>query len=114
VPLTEARAGKVSRVTKVQVRAGLGVHCPNCQGEVHLVAAMALRDVTLCPACDAQAPAAQGLLRYFALHKALRPQDASEVSGLVGQWLAAVTAQLQAKHGDGLAAEAEAWWARYK
>jgi hypothetical protein len=99
-------------VSNVQVRAG-GDECTRCSGEPCLTATIGERVVTLCPACDAHAPAAQKLLGYFAKHQSVSPQDASYVSDLVGQWLASLT-EASAKPKSSLAAEAEAWWARYK
>ncbi|WP_020518954.1 DUF6300 family protein [Catelliglobosispora koreensis] len=99
-------------MNKVEVRAG-GEPCPRCSGKPRLTATIGERSVPLCPECDAASPAAGKLLAYFSAHTSVLPQDAAYVSDLLGQWLASMS-RVPAEPKSDLAAEAEAWWARYK
>lgn len=47
-----------------------------------------VRIVPLCPRCDVNAPEAQGLLAFFALHPAVEGGTVDEFAALVAEWVA--------------------------
>lgn len=85
-------------------RPGVGVDasqaCPRCDAELYLVATVphagwehlgGRRPVALCPRCDADNPAAHGLLAFFAMYSTLGEDNLAEFNALCADWVAAET-----------------------
>ncbi|GAA1381276.1 DUF6300 family protein [Catellatospora chokoriensis] len=82
----------------IQVKAD-ATACCCCAGELYLLATLphptmaeSSRQVRLCPRCDADKGAAQGLLSYFAVHGSAREGDSDFLARLIKEWLDAATA----------------------
>ena len=78
--------------------------CPRCDGELLFsvrhpvqeawggIPVRGCRTATLCPHCHKDAPEAQGLLAFFAVHERITEHTLRDVTGVLQEWLDYVTA----------------------
>ncbi|MFY1652835.1 DUF6300 family protein [Solwaraspora sp. WMMB762] len=73
--------------------------CHRCSGELYLTATVpdpdlpCKRIIVLCPSCDAEKPAAQGLLAFMAIHGRVDESTFVQFEKLVVEWIAASNLQ---------------------
>lgn len=74
--------------------------CPTCGNELLFAARVQTqmtlengqsipwsRKVTLCPSCQRDDPACQGVLAYFTMHERVTPDTAQEAGSVIREWV---------------------------
>lgn len=91
------------------------IACHRCGGELYLTATVAhpslpgRRVLPLCPRCDANDPAAQGILAFFAVHSVVDSDMFAQMRELVAGWVAARRARPSGVDTTVLDADVGAW-----